>query len=56
MNEYLYELTKDLDNNEFTRTFARFRKERRIHERERNNCNLYSEAGESLVEEWLYGC
>lgn len=56
MNEYFYELTKDLDDKEFATFAAKFRKERRIHGKERNDCNFYGEESESLVEEWLYAC
>ena len=56
MNEYFYEMTKDLDNKEFANIFARYRKERRIHERERNDCNFYSEESENFIEDGLYAC
>ena len=56
MNEYFYEMTKDLNNREFEKVYKSYRKENKIHERERYSDNLHSEEIESFIEDGLYAC
>lgn len=42
MNEYFYEMTKDLNNREFEKVYKSYRKGNKIHEREANdNTRIY---------------
>ena len=56
MNEYLIEMTKDLNNREFEKVYKSYRKGNKIHERKRYSDNLHSEEIESFVEDGLYAC
>ena len=56
MNEYFYEMTKDLNNIEFEKVYKSYRKGNKIHERERYNYNLHSQEIEGFIEDGLYAC
>ena len=56
MNEYFYEMTKDLNNREFEKVYKSYRKGNKIHERKRYSDNLHSEEIESFIEDGLYAC
>ena len=56
MNEYFYEMTKDLNNREFEKVYKSYRKGNKIHERERYCDNLHSEEIVSFIEDGLYAC
>lgn len=56
MNEYFYELTKDLNNREFEKVYKSYRKGNKIHGREKYSDNLHSEESESFIEDGVYAC
>ena len=56
MNEYFYEMTKDLNNREFEKVYKSYRKGNKIHERKRYCDNLHSEEIEGFIEDGLYAC
>ena len=56
MNEYFYEMTKDLNNREFEKVYKSYRKGNKIHERERYSDNFHSKESENFIEDGLYAC
>lgn len=56
MNEYFYEMTKDLNNREFEKVYKSYRKGNKIHERERYSDNLHGKESENFIEDGLYAC
>lgn len=56
MNEYFYEMTKDLNNREFEKVYKSYRKGNKIHEREKYSDNFHSEESENFIEDGLYAC
>lgn len=56
MNEYFYEMTKELSNKEFLDFYSKRRKEKRLHGKERYDCDFHRKDSEEVIEEWIYAC